>query len=79
MARKMGKMGPNSIFEPFSGYFFHFPGHFFSFSGPFFPHFSGEAQIHFSAIFVPISGRKPEMDLYQVHGIPANISKNGMI
>ena len=45
-------------------------GPFFSFSGPCFPHFSGEAKIHFSAIFVPISGRRPEMDLYQVHGIP---------
>ena len=39
-----------------------------SFFGPFFPHFSGEAKIHFSAILVPISGRRPEMDLHQVHG-----------
>ena len=31
------------------------------FSGPFSPHFSGKANIHFSAIFVPISGRRPEM------------------
>ena len=49
-----------SIFEPFSG---HLP-----FSGVFFTHFLGEAQIHFSSFFVPISGRRPEMDLYQVHG-----------
>ena len=66
-ARKMGKMARNSIFELFSGHFFHFPGHL---SGPFFPHFSGEAKIHSSDIFTPISGRRPEMDLYQVHGIP---------
>ena len=35
-----------------------------------FPQFPSEAKIHFSAIFVPISGRRPEMSLYEVHGIP---------
>ena len=72
MARKMGKMAPNSIFEPFSGHFLHFPGHFSYFPGHFSPHFSGEAKIRVSAIFVSISGRRPDMDLYQVHGIPKN-------
>ena len=52
---------------PFSN---HFRAIFFPFPGLFSP-FSGEAKIQFSAIFVPISGRKPEMDLYQVHGIPS--------
>ena len=74
MARKMGKMARNSIFEPFWAHFFPFSGPFFSFSGPFSPHFPGEAKIHFSAIFVPISGRRPEMDLYEVHGIPTTSS-----
>ena len=36
MGWKMGKMGRNSIFEPFSDYFFPFSRPFFSFSGPFF-------------------------------------------
>ena len=49
MARNMRKMARHSIFEPFSAHFCHFPGHIF-------PHFPGEAKIHFSAIFVPISG-----------------------
>ena len=26
-------------------------------------------KVHFLDIFFPISGRRPEMDLYQVHGI----------
>ena len=58
-----GKNGPKMVrkwnFGPLS-----------PFSGPCFPHFSGKAKIHFPAIFVPISGLRPEMDLYEVHGIP---------
>ena len=53
MARKMENIARKWNFGPF-----------FPFSGPCFPHFSGEAKIHFSAIFVPISARRPEMDLY---------------
>ena len=48
MARKMGKMARNSIFEPFSAHFFHLPGHFLIFQA-IFPPFSGEAKIYFSA------------------------------
>ena len=62
--------GPKFHFRTILGPFFPFSGPFFSFSGPFSPHFSGEAKIHVSAIFVPISGRRPEMDLYEIHGIP---------
>ena len=40
MAQKIGKMARNSIFEPFSGHFFHFPGHFSHFPGHFSPFFS---------------------------------------
>ena len=65
MARKMGKMALQAIFGPF----FPFFAPFFPFSGPFLPHFTGKAKIHFSAIFVAISARRPEMELYQVHGI----------
>ena len=50
-------------------------GPFFPFSGPFSPHILGEAKIHFSAIFVLISCRRPEMDLYQVDGIEEEISE----
>ena len=32
----------------------------FPICGPFFPYFRGEAKIHFSAIFFPILGRRPE-------------------
>ena len=46
-------------------------GHFSRFSRPFFPHFMGEAKFQYPAIFVPISGQRPEMDLYQVHEIPS--------
>ena len=67
---KWVKMARNSIFELFSGHVFHFRGHFSHFPGHFSPISSGDAKIRFSAIFVPISGRRPEMDLYQVHGIP---------
>ena len=57
MARKMGKMAGNSAFKPFSV------------SGHVSPVFQVRPKIHFLAIFVPISGRRPEMDLYEVHGI----------
>ena len=65
-----GENGPKFHFQTILGPFFPFSGPFFSFSGPFSPRYSGKAKIHFSAIFVSISGRKPEMDLYEVHGIP---------
>ena len=56
---KNGAQNGLKIFGPFS-----------PFSGPCFSPFSGKAKIHFSAIFVPISGRRPEMDQNEVHGIP---------
>ena len=71
MARKMGKMARNSIFEPFWAHFFHFPGQFSHFPGRFRPICQVRPKSIFSAIFVPISGRRPEMDLYEVHGIPS--------
>ena len=70
MARKMAKNGPKFHFRTILGPFFPFSGPFSPFCGPFSPHFSGKAKMHVSAIFVPISGRRPEMDLYEVHGIP---------
>ena len=61
MARKIGKMARNSIFEPFSGQFSMFWAIFLIFQAifqvrpnPFFGHF----RPHFG-------------DLYQVHGIPS--------
>ena len=63
MARKMEKNGNGSKM----GFRAIFP-----FSGPCFSHFFRQAKIHLSAIFVPISGRRPERDLYQVHGIPTH-------
>ena len=69
-----GKNGPKFHFRTISGPLFPFSGPFFSFSTIFLP-FSGEAKIHVSAIFVPISGLRPEMDLYQVHGIPITVSQ----
>ena len=72
MAWKMGKMGRNSIFEPFSGHFFPFPRPFLIFRA-IFPHFSNEAKNHISAIFVPILGRRPEMNLYQAYRIPNRV------
>ena len=62
MARTMGKWPEIPFFEPLSR-------QFFPFSGPFPPHCPGEAKIHFLAIFVLISGRRPAMDLYEVHGV----------
>ena len=57
-------MARNSIFEPFLGHFFHFPGHFSHFPG----HFSPIFQVRPKSIFGHF---RPEMDLHQVHGIPA--------
>ena len=37
--------------------------------GPFFPRFPGEAKFQFSAIFGSTLGRRPDLDLYQVHRI----------
>ena len=58
-----GKNGPKMVriwnFGPFS-----------PFSGPCFPHFSGKAKIHFPAISSPFRAFGPEMDLYELHGIP---------
>ena len=51
MAWKMGKMGRNSIFEPFSGHFFHFPGHFSHFP----VHVSPIFQMRPKSIFRPFS------------------------
>ena len=72
-----GKMTQNSIFEPFSGHFFHFSGHFSHFQA-IFPHFSGEAKIHFLAIYRSTSGQRPEMDLYQVHRTPTQLQKHDL-
>ena len=60
---KMEKIARKWFENGSSGHFSYLPGHVS-------PHFSGEAKIHFSAIFVPISGRRPISGLYQVHGIP---------
>ena len=54
--RKMGKMARKSIFEPFSGNFFHFPGHFSHFPGHFSPIFQVRPKSIFSSIFIPIFG-----------------------
>ena len=51
MARKMGKMARNSIFEPFWAHFFHFPVHFSHFPGHFPPIF----QVRPKSIFRPFS------------------------
>ena len=67
MARKMGKMAQkmekiwheNGSKMEFRAVFRIFRAVFPPFSGPW-----------SKSTFVPISGRRPEMDLYQVHGIP---------
>ena len=63
MARKMGKKARKWFENGISDHFSHFPGHVS-------PIFRVRPKSIFRPFSSPISGRRPEMDLYEVYGIP---------
>ena len=70
MARRMRKMARKMEKQPENGSKMEF-GPIFPIFRPMFPPFFRRGQNPVFGHFRPHSGRRPEMDLYQVHEIPS--------